>query len=143
MGTVNNAAGCTKEYITSGFEPAVAPGARHPLFLYFTGTNFVNDEATFRQLAAPAVRAVTEAMARRGFVALWVEYDNSGAGVGERSRQQLECLFGAGSTSSVLDAACACRKSTARSASRPGVTARAGWSPTWRQTTNPTCAPRG
>ena len=107
LGSVNNGAGCTKEYITSGFEPAGAAGARHPLFLYFTGTNFASDEATFRQSAAPAVRAVTEAMARRGFVALWVEYDNTGLAWASDHKNMLECLFGSGANTSVLDAACA------------------------------------
>src|SRR4030095_1441654 len=93
MGTVNNAAGCTKEYITSGFEPASAAGMRHPLFLYSTGTTFVWDEAGFRQQAMPAVRAVTEAMARRGFVALWVEYDNTAAAWARHHEIQMEYLF--------------------------------------------------
>jgi len=80
---------------------------RHPLFLYFSGTNFTLDEATFRQQAAPAARAVTEAMARRGFVALWAEYDNSGAAWASDHVQQLACLFENGPTGSLLAAACA------------------------------------
>ncbi len=106
LGTVDNAAGCTKSYITSGFEPALAAGARHPLFLYFTGTNFFSDPAAFRQQAAPAVEAVNRAMARRGFVALWVEYDNGGVAWASDHVNQLACMFGNGPTDSVLDVAC-------------------------------------
>jgi hypothetical protein len=107
LGSVDNGAGCTRMYVTSGFEPAAAPGTRHPLFLYFTGTNFFSDPVAFRDLAAPAVRAVTEAMARRGFVALWVEYDNGGIAWASDHVNQLFCMFGDSSTDSALDVACA------------------------------------
>lgn len=92
-GTVNNAVGCTKDYATRGFEPDDG-AARHPLFLYFTGTNFLSDEATFRDQSAPAANAVTKAMARRGFVALWVEYDNGAIAWLSDHVAQLDCLFG-------------------------------------------------
>jgi hypothetical protein len=105
LGTVDNAAGCTKSYVTSGFEPATAE-ARHPLFLYFTGTNFFSDPAAFRQQAAPAVEAVNRAMARRGFVALWVAYDNGGVAWASDHVNQLACMFGDEPTDSVLEVAC-------------------------------------
>jgi hypothetical protein len=104
---VNNSPACDHEYITSGFEPVDPAGKRHPLFVYFTGTNFFSPEAEFRAMAAPAVHAVTEAMARRGFAALWIEYDNSGAAWASDHTGQLACLFGAQSPRSVLTALCA------------------------------------
>jgi hypothetical protein len=107
LGTVDNGMTCGQTYETRGFEPDTAPGTRHPLFLYFTGTNFVSQPAAFREMAAPAVEAVTRAMARRGFVALWVEYDNSGAAWASDHLNQLWCLFGDGPSDSVFDAACA------------------------------------
>ena len=94
LGTVNDAPGCTQEYATHGFEPDDAPGSRHPLFLYFTGTNFVTDASTFRDQSAVAANAVTRTMARRGFVALWVEYDNGAIAWLSDHKEQLKCLFG-------------------------------------------------
>jgi hypothetical protein len=105
-GTVNNAVGCSHDYATHGFEPDDPAGTRHPLFLYFTGTNFVSDEASFRDQSAPAANAVTKAMAGRGFVALWVEYDNGAiAWLGDHVAQ-LDCLFGKDPTT-ILAVACA------------------------------------
>ena len=106
QGTVNNAAGCSQQYATHGFEPDDAPGTRHPLFLYFTGTNFFSDAAAFRDQSAPAANAVTEAMARRGFVALWAEYDNGAVAWLSDHGAQLECLFDTDSTT-LLAVACA------------------------------------
>jgi hypothetical protein len=105
-GTVNNGADCSHPYATHGFEPDDAPGARHPLFLYFTGTNFVTDEAAFRDQSAPAADAVTEAMARRGFVAIWAEYDNGAIAWLSDHVAQLKCLFDT-DTTSILAVACA------------------------------------
>jgi hypothetical protein len=106
QGTVNDAAGCTETYMTHGFEPDDAAGTRHPLFLYFTGTNFLSDAATFRDQSMPAANAVTEAMAKRGFVAVWAEYDNGAIAWLSDHGAQLECLFGAASTT-LLAIACA------------------------------------
>jgi hypothetical protein len=106
LGTLDNGAGCNREYAMSGFEPDVAPGLRYPLFLYFTGTNFVLDQATFHAQAAPAVDAVTEAMARRGFVALWVEYDNGAIAWLSDHVNQLSCLFAQGAGASAVEIAC-------------------------------------
>jgi hypothetical protein len=105
QGTVNNAMGCTHTYMTHGFEPDDAPGTRHPLFLYFTGTNFVSDEASFRAQSEPAADAVTRAMAARGFVALWAEYDNGAIAWLSDHGAQLDCLFGVTPTT-LLATAC-------------------------------------
>jgi hypothetical protein len=106
MGSVDNGVDCSREYRTRGFEPDDVPGTRHPLFLYFTGTNFVLDEQSFRAQAAPAVDAVTQAMARRGFVALHVEYDNTALAWASDHVNQLNCLFDSGHPGNVLAAAC-------------------------------------
>jgi hypothetical protein len=103
-GTVNNAGGCAHPYATHGFEPDDAR-TRHPLFLYFSGTNFSSDEAAFREQTAPAANVVTEAMARRGFVSLWVEYDNGAVAWLSDHGQQLECLFKT-ATTNILAASC-------------------------------------
>jgi hypothetical protein len=106
-GSVDNSTECSRTYATSGFEPDSAPGTRHPLFFYLAGTNFTVDEQAFRASTAPAAGAVTEAMARRGFVALWVEYDDGAIGWLSDHVGQLACLFGSGNASSLLAAACA------------------------------------
>jgi hypothetical protein len=106
-GSVDNGAECSKRYLTHGFEPDVAAGARHPLFLHFTGTNFFADEATFRAQVSPGADAVTRAMAERGFVALRVEYDNSGATWSSDHAGLFACLFGAGNPENIIAVACA------------------------------------
>lgn len=104
-GTVDNSADCRREYRTRGFEPA--DGRRHPLFLYFVGTNFSKDpEADIRD-NIPAANAVTEAMARRGFVALMVDYDNTVLALLSDHRNQTRCLFALHEPRSLLQVACA------------------------------------
>lgn len=107
LGTVDNGADCGRRYATTGFEPDGAAGGRYPLFLYFTGTNFVLTEEAFRQEASLAALAVTEAMARRGFVALWVEYDNSPVAWASDHENQLRCLFDPAAPEGALSGACA------------------------------------
>jgi hypothetical protein len=106
-GTVNGAGTCARDYRTRGFEPDGPPGAKHPLFLYFVGTNFVSDEASFREQMRPAAEAVTAAMARRGMVALWVDYDNSALAWLSDHVAQLGCLFGPANNQNILALACA------------------------------------
>jgi len=92
---------CTTTYQSIGFEPV--DGAGHPLFLYFVGTEFVSADASSK-FDSQAALAVTEAMARRGFVALSVQYANTlDAILGNK----LECLFGAGRADSLIAHACA------------------------------------
>lgn len=107
LGSASNSATCTQEYLTNGFEPVGAPGARYPLFLHFTGTNFLYDAATFRSQVAPGADVVTEAMARRGFVALQVEYDNTAITWLSDHVGLLGCLFGSANPSSALAVLCA------------------------------------
>jgi hypothetical protein len=71
MGSVSNSVECSMSYPTQGHEPLSAASAKHPLFLYFVGTEFVAGDPS-AQHSSPAALAVTEAMARRGFVALSV-----------------------------------------------------------------------
>jgi hypothetical protein len=106
MGSVSNSPECSMSYETQGHEPDAMEGTRYPLFLYFVGTAFIpNDEAA--QYATPAALAVTEAMARRGFVALSVQYDNDALAWLSDHTGQLACLFDAESSSSLISAACA------------------------------------
>jgi hypothetical protein len=105
MGSVDNGADCSRSYATLGFEPVETTGARHPLFLYFVGTQFLPDDPSSRHDSA-AARAVTEAMARRGYVALSVQYDNGALAWLSDHENQLRCLFGADGAT-LLAAACA------------------------------------
>ncbi|NEW40081.1 hypothetical protein GV792_16250 [Nocardia cyriacigeorgica] len=104
-GTVDNSADCRREYQTRGFEPA--DGRRHPLFLYFVGTNFGKDPETDLRDNIPAANAVTEAMARRGFVALMVDYDNTVLALASDHGNQTRCLFAPHEPRSLLRTACA------------------------------------
>ncbi|MGA6205669.1 hypothetical protein ACPESR_13070 [Nocardia testacea] len=106
-GTVDNGAACTQEFHTRGFEPESAGTERHPLFLYFVGTNIGRAAGGDAAENAPAAEAVTEAMARRGFVALTVDYDNSLAALLSDHRNQTRCLFSASEPRSLLTVACA------------------------------------
>jgi len=106
-GSVDNAATCTHDYALHGFEPDTPQGARHPLLLYFSGTNFVLDAAAFQAQVAPGADAVTEAMARRGFVALQVEYDNGALSWASDHSGLLGCLFGGANPQNVVAVACA------------------------------------
>jgi hypothetical protein len=104
QGSVNDSLACSATYPTIGFEPRGPEGARFPLFLYFVGTAFsTTDPAAHHD--HDAALAVTEAMARRGFVALSVSYDNGPLAWLSAHQNQLACLFD--SPKSVLAQACA------------------------------------
>jgi hypothetical protein len=105
MGSVDDGADCSTQYATIGFEPDDAGDARHPLFLYFVGTAFVADDASSK-LDSKAALAVTDAMARRGFVALSVQYDNSAVAWLSDHTNQLACLFDTAQSGNLLSAAC-------------------------------------
>jgi hypothetical protein len=105
MGSVDDGADCGAQYATIGFEPDDAADARHPLFLYFVGTTFVADDASSKHDSQAAL-AVTEAMARRGFVALSVQYDNSAVAWLSDHANQLACLFDPAHAGNLLAAAC-------------------------------------
>jgi hypothetical protein len=105
-GSVNNGAACTTPYKTAGFEPVDPSGARHPLFLYFVGTAFIPGDAS-ATYTSEAASKVTEAMARRGFVAFSVEYDNGPVAWISDHVAQLACLFGSANSASLLAGACA------------------------------------
>ena len=106
LGSVSNSAACTATYATKGHQPAGGAGARYPLFLYFVGTAFVPTDASAGH-ASPAPLAVTEAMARRGFVALSVQYDNDALAWLSDHEGQLACLFDGSKPDSVIAKACA------------------------------------
>lgn len=106
-GSVDNSTDCSRAYATRGLEPDDAPGTPHPLFLYFAGTNFIETEAAFREHALPAANAVTEAMARRGFVALFADYDNTPLAWASDHVGLLGCLYGSDNPDGLLAVACA------------------------------------
>jgi hypothetical protein len=106
LGTLNDDATCDTMYRTFGFEPVDRTPARHPLFLYFVGTTFVSGDVS-TNYDCQAARAVSAALASRGFVALSVEYDNGAIAWLSDHENQLSCLFTTSKTTSVLAAACA------------------------------------
>jgi hypothetical protein len=101
MGSKDGSSGCSTSYATTGFEPVDTSSTRHPLFLYFVGTRFVDTDQSARY-DCQAAKKVTEAMARRGFVALSVDYDNSFS----FSLDKPGCLFGSTNPLSILAVAC-------------------------------------
>lgn len=101
MGSASGASGCTTSSPTVGFEPVDAAGGKHPLFLYFVGTTFSSSDTSARYDSL-AAKTVTEAMARRGFVALSVQYDNTLS----LSVDKVTCLYGPSNSESVLAVAC-------------------------------------
>lgn len=107
LGTVDAATGCVREYPSEGHAPVAAGGRRFPLFLYLPGTNFLLTRDEFRVEYLVAARAVTEAMARRGFVALAVDYDNGPAAWLSDHAAQLDCLFSPAEAGSIVARACA------------------------------------
>lgn len=94
--------GCTMMRETMGFEPDEAAGSKHPLFLYFVGTRFVDSDTSAR-FDSEAAKKITEAMARRGFVALSADYDNSLS----LSLDKVSCTFASSNAMSLLQLACA------------------------------------
>jgi hypothetical protein len=68
--------GCTRSFASIGHAPVDDANGKHPLFLYFVGTSFSADDQSSKHDSSAALK-VTEAMARRGFVALSVQYDNT------------------------------------------------------------------
>jgi len=68
LGSSGTSTDCTRSFRTAGHKPSDAAGGR-PLFLYFVGTAGTDADET-AHYDAKAPQAVTEAMARRGFVAL-------------------------------------------------------------------------
>lgn len=103
VGSKDNGA-CETTYRTAGFHPST--GTRWPLFLYFVGTRVVaNDPGSAHD--SPAPMAVANAMARRGFFALSVEYDNGLAPNLTNRANQLRCLFDVKTTRSLLATVCA------------------------------------
>jgi len=68
LGNSGTGTDCMRSFRTAGHKPSDAAGGR-PLFLYFVGTAGTDADET-AHYDAKAPQAVTEAMARRGFVAL-------------------------------------------------------------------------
>ncbi len=100
MGSGSN--GCDTSRVTLGFEPVDPSAGKHPLFLYFVGTTFSDSDLSARY-DSQAAQKVTEAMARRGFFALSVQYDNTLS----LSVDKLSCVFALSNAKSLLTVACA------------------------------------
>ena len=94
--------GCNTSYASTGHAPVDEANGKHPLFLYFVGTSF-SDADESSQYTSPAAAAVTEAMARRGFVALSVDYDNALS----LDFNKATCAFDSTKPESMLSIACA------------------------------------
>jgi hypothetical protein len=101
MGSASGSSGCTTSSPTLGFEPADDTGGKHPLFLYFVGTTFSASDTSARYDSV-AAKTVTEAMARRGFVSLSVQYDNTLS----LSPDKVTCLYASSNAQSVLAVGC-------------------------------------
>jgi len=101
LGASSGNSDCAKEFRTFGFEPS-DPGG-HPLFLYFVGTEIVSADESSKYDSQAAAR-VTEAMARRGFVALSVEYDN---GLAALLTDKTRCMFDVQRHESLIARLCA------------------------------------
>lgn len=101
MGSASGSSGCTTSSPTLGFEPVDTAGGKHPLFLYFVGTTFSSSDTSARYDSV-AAKTVTEAMARRGFVALSVQYDNTLS----LSTDKVTCLYAPSNAQSVLAVTC-------------------------------------
>lgn len=101
-GSGSGVSGCPTTYRTVGFEPNDARTGL-PLFLYFVGSRGSANDAS-AQYDSLAPLAVTEAMARRGFLALSVEYDNA---ISLDIVNKALCLFGGENANNLLKVACA------------------------------------
>lgn len=101
-GSVNNGGTCSTTYRFSGFKPAQA--GNKPLFLYFVGTDVAGNVPAAYQ--GPAPRAVTQAMAQRGYAAVSVQYDNSLGTLLSDQANMRKCLFDQTNPSNLLAALC-------------------------------------
>jgi hypothetical protein len=104
LGSLSNGAPCTTSYATGGHRP-VGTGP-FPLFVYFVGTEFIPGTPANAH-DNPAAMAVTEAMARRGFVALSADYDNDAFAWLSDHQNQLACMLDAARPESLIARACA------------------------------------
>jgi len=110
LGNSGTGTDCMRSFRTAGHKPSDPAGGR-PLFLYFVGTAGTDADET-AHYDAKAPQAVTEAMARRGFVALSVEYDNSLAAILTADplavlSARAACIFSPSAPQSLLAKACA------------------------------------
>lgn len=88
-------AGKTRRVV--GHEPT--GGGPYPLFVYLTGTRMRFD--------GPEAQAFTQEMAKRGFVAASVEYDNGAYAYCNSMRAKADCVFGKAATESAVSKLCA------------------------------------
>ena len=104
QGTENNKGTCQKPYQVAGYAPAGT--GRHPLFLYFVGTNIMNDPALFDDYKSAAPMHVVKAMAARGYTAYGVQYDNRLATLFSDRKAMMRCLFDKNAAGSLIEQLC-------------------------------------
>ncbi|MFT3928435.1 MAG: hypothetical protein QM778_38255 [Myxococcales bacterium] len=81
----------------SGFEPK--PEGKYPVFVYLTGT--------LMKFNGPEAQLITHEMAKRGFVAAAVDYDNSAYPYCPAMTAKAKCIFDASAKTSALSQLCA------------------------------------
>lgn len=100
-GSLNNGA-CTQTYKFTGYKPSQS--GNKPLFLYFVGTDVADNAPDAYKDVAP--KAVTLAMAQRGYAAVSVQYDNKlGTLLSDQSNLK-KCLFDPSNPNNLLKALC-------------------------------------
>lgn len=104
LGTENSRGACLKRYRIVGHAPAGA--GRHPLFLYFVGTNISGNAAEAEDYQSATPLQVTAAMAARGYVAYSVQYDNGLATWLSNRKAVMRCLFDSTAQGGLLEQLC-------------------------------------
>lgn len=104
LGTEGSRGACLKRYRIVGHAPAAA--GRHPLFLYFVGTNLSGNAAEAEDYQSATPLHVTAAMAARGYVAYSVQYDNGLATWLSNRKAVMRCLFDATAQGGLVEQLC-------------------------------------
>jgi hypothetical protein len=95
--TYKNGTSCGSSYNITGREPTGA--GTYPVFIYTVGTG--------ESYTSPIATAAIEGMANRGFVAVSVQYPNSGFGNCSTLSGRAKCVFDSSSANSAVAAVCA------------------------------------
>ena len=105
LGTENNKGRCETSYQVVGYAPA--DGGRHPLFLYFVGTNISGNATEAEDYRSAAPLRVAKAMAQRGYTAYSVQYDNRLATLFSDRKGLMRCLFDKTASGGLIEQLCA------------------------------------
>lgn len=104
LGTENNKGTCQKPYQVVGYAPADT--GRHPLFLYFVGTDIVGTAASAEDYKAATPLKVARAMAERGYTAYTVQYDNRLSTLLGNRKAAMHCLFDQTASGGLIEQLC-------------------------------------